>query len=353
MEFYKMTVENNGTQIVFQQIKNNGPISRREIQVNTGLSWGTVSRAVEHLITEEYVVVLGKQDLKSVGPKTEKLDINPQKHYFFGFDLDNRRLIAIVSDIKGRMVDVTERKWTHPTRETVLSTLYEIADYYMEKYRENHVEGIGFALQGVADVRAGISTYIGKIESWNDVPLKQLMEDRYHVNVVVVHDPDCLMKCEIAMGLLKERTVRDVLLIHYGFEYALGMSVAMNGQIYVGHHGRAGEIGYTILGVNEDGSSKMLEQYVQHRDDHIPPEILYDYIARGVAMANSFFNPEIIVLHTQNCPQQDLLVSSVKERILNSSWDTTVEVAVSDLSYFSKAQGAALFSIENMIETMM
>ena len=353
MEFYRMLVQNNSIQSVFQQIKNNGPISRREIQANTGLSWGTVSRAVEHLITQEYVIVLEKKDSKGVGPKTEKLNTNPEKHYFIGLDLDNRRLIAMVTDVKGCEIEVIKRKWTIFSREHVMSVIFEIVDYYMDKYQENGIEGIGFALQGVADVRGGISNYIGKIDGWNDVPLKQILEERYSVNVVVSHDPDCLMKCEIAMGLLKERSVQDVLLIHYGYEYALGMSVVMNGQIYIGHHGRAGEIGYSILDINEDGSSKLLEQYVQHRDDKIPEEMLCDYIARGVAMANSFFNPETIVLHIPDCPVQDMLVDSVHKRIANSSWDKTVEIAISELSHLAKAQGAALLSIENKIETMM
>ena len=352
MEFYKTLVQKNSVQIVFQQVKNNGPISRRELQEITGLSWGTISRVVEHLVTQEYIVVLDEKQSKGVGPKTEKFDVSPDKHYFIGVDLDNRGLLAIVTDMKGRTIASAEHRWSVFTRENVLDKLFQILDELVERYKDNYVKGIGFAVQGVADVRKGVSNYIGKIAGWKDVPLKDLMEKRYGVRVEVVHDPDCLMKCETTSGVLKDKTVKDVLMLHYNYELALGMSIMMNGQIYLGHNGRAGEIGYTILGTKEDDSYEMLEQYIMHRDEVIEPSILCDYVARGVAMANSFFNPEAIVLHIVGCPFQDMMVEIIQKRIMDGSWDPTVELLLSSLKYDAKATGAALIVIEDEINIM-
>lgn len=352
MEFYKTIVQKNSVQIVFQHVKNNGPISRRELQDITGLSWGTISRVVEHLVAEEYIVVLDEKQSSGVGPKTEKFDVSPDKHYFIGVDLDNRGFIAVVTDMKGRAIASTEHRWTVFTRENVLEKICQILDELVERYKDNYIKGIGFAVQGVADVRQGVSNYIGKIEGWKDVPLKALMEERYGVRVEVVHDPDCLMKCETSLGVLKDKTVKDVLMLYYNYELSLGMSIMVNGQIYLGHNGRAGEIGYAILGTKEDDSCELLEQYIGHRDEKLDPALLCDYVARGVAMANSFFNPEAIVLHMVGCPFQDVMVENVKKRILDSSWDPTVELLVSSLKFGAKATGAALIVIEDEIDTM-
>lgn len=352
MEFYKTPVQRNSVQIVFQHVKASGPISRRELQELTGLSWGTVSRVVEHLVAQEYITVMDEKESEGVGPKTEKFDVTTLKHYFIGVDLDNRGFIAIVTDMKGRIVESVEHKWTIFTRENVLEKLYQILDDFMARYKDNQVKGIGFSVQGVADVRKGVSTYIGKIEGWNDVPLKDLMEERYGVGVVVAHDPDCLMKCETTLGVLKDKPVRDVLMIHYNHEFALGMSVMVNGQIYLGHHGKAGELGYTILGTKEDGRCEMLEEYVTHRDEKIEASLLCDYIARGIAMANSFLNPEVIVLHMVGCPFQSMMIESIQRRLQNSSWDSAVDLKLSCLKYNAKAKGAALMVIEDEIDTI-
>ena len=40
--------------------------------------------------------------------------------------------------------------------------------------------------------------------NWVDVPLRELLGSRYDVDVVVAHDPDCLMESERAFGLLKK-----------------------------------------------------------------------------------------------------------------------------------------------------
>lgn len=352
MELYKTLVQNNSLQIVFRNVKNHGPISRRELQKITGLSWGTISRLVEYLVAQEYIVVTDEKQSNGVGPKVETFDVSPDKHYFIGVDISDRGLIAVVTDMKGRLVTSVEHGWTEFTRENALEIIFRILDELVNRYKENCIKKIGFSVQGVVDTQKGISQYIEKIEGWKDVPLKKIVEERYEVRVEVAHDPDCLMKCETALGILKDKAIKNVLMIDYVYGYAIGMSVMINGQIYMGHQGRAGEIGYTILGINEDNSCDTLESYIYCRKDKIATELLHDYVARGVAIANSLFNPEAIVMHVVDCPFQENMMGHIQKRIKECSWDPTVDLLVSSLKHDAKAIGAALFAIEEEINTM-
>ena len=57
MEFYKTLTQRSGIQTILQKIKEQGPISKRELQEVTGLSWGHISQVSKRFLEEGYIVV--------------------------------------------------------------------------------------------------------------------------------------------------------------------------------------------------------------------------------------------------------------------------------------------------------
>lgn len=351
MEFQKTLVRRSGIQVMFQSIKEYGPISKRELQAMTGFSWSRISEVTNQLLTEGYIVAGEKQ--VTAGRTADKLDINMDDNYCIGVDISSQNLLVLVTDMKGRAIEDFECRWDDWNQKQVLEKLFEILDKAVEKYSDKHIRGIGFAIQGVVDISGGVSVYIEGIEGWENIPLKAMMEERYHLNTVLAHDPDCLMKCEQSFGILHEHPSEDVLLVHFNMGVGIGMSIMTNGQLYLGHNGRAGELSYTILNVGSDEPCTQLRHYMNKNWETENTEQFCNYIARSVAIANSLFNPERIILHTIGCPYWEQLYRHVGKKLQGNSYDKDVKLQLSSLGRDAKAKGAACIVIDTIIESLV
>lgn len=367
--------------ILMEIIQEYAPISKRKLQELTGLSWGLVSRVTNELAENRYIVTTGKVDA-GVGRKADAYDINPNCNYFIGVDFSGFGVRFVVTDMKGRVIDETGAVWEKKEKDAVKKQLFELMDQITARYADRHILGIGFAVQGVVNVKEGISVYIGSIKNWNDVTLKQMMQERYGVDTVVVHDPDCLMRCERAMGILKENPADDVVLVHYIQGASIGMSVMLGGRLYLGHHEKANEIGHTILGKMPNGRYDFMDNHISKEcleedyknlsvrgetltypkivqgaknGDELCKKVfehLHGYIGQSIAVVNSLLNPAILILHTVDCEFEDRLSHTVEDYVRTVSYDKQVDFRVSRLGKDAKAIGAAISAIDHMISSM-
>ena len=351
MEFYEVSSQRSGVQTILQAIKDYGPISKRELQDITGLCWGHVSQVTKRFLEQGYIVVEEKQ--MTAGRTRDLVDINKNDNYFIGIDLNSERIRVVVADMKGRSIASVREAWTEKEKDKVLEVIYHVLDKFVSQYADKNILGIGFAVQGIVDVSQGVSVLISQIKNWENVPLKALIEERYGVDVVLAHDPDCLMKCESQFGVLKNSDTKDVLLIHYNYGLGIGMSIMINGHIYLGHQGRAGELDHTILNVREDNWHDMLGQYSNKKDTDIDMQILGNHLGRAIAIANSLFNPEIIVLHMAEADYQQVILESVDKYLRYYSANKEVVLRSSKLGREAKALGAALILIDREIDRVM
>ena len=350
MGFYQTLAQRSGIQIILQTIKDYGPISKRELQERTGLSWGHISQVTKRFLEEERIVVCEKE--MTAGRAREVLDINQMDNYFIGADLNSQRVRVVLIDMKGRVVDEARKGWEEFEYESVLKTIFCALDDIIFQYKDKKIHGIGFAVQGVVDVSKGISIRIDKIKNWKNVRLKEMVEERYHIKTVIAHDPDCLMKCECHLGVLKKSQVADAVLIHYHYGVGVGMSIMINGQIYIGHQGMAGEIGYTIMNTKKDGVPEMLAHYVDKHDTEVDVPIFIDYLGRSVAMVNNLFNPQIVVLCITEDYYREEIICSVETYLRNYSYNSQVPLEVSRLNKNAKALGAALIVVDEEIDSI-
>ena len=351
MEFYKTLTQRSGIQTILQKIKEQGPISKRELQEVTGLSWGHVSQVSKRFLEEGYIVV--KEQELTAGRTRDLLDINPDDYYFIGIDLNSQRMRIVLADMKGRVIYKNRVTWLKQEKDIVLSMLFQEIDCVVEQYSEKQILGIGFAVQGIVDVLEGVSIEIGGIKNWNQIPLKAIMAERYGIDIVLAHDPDCLMKSEFGFGALKNSDVQDAIAVNYNYGLGVGMSIMIQGHIYLGSQSKAGELGYAILNVREDGWHDMLAQYISKRDDEIDMQVLGSYIGRSVAMVNSFLNPEVIIVHIAEPDYKEVIFESIKDYLKGYSYNRDVKLKLSTLDRNVKAIGATLMVIDEWIDKII
>ncbi len=242
-------IRQNNIKMILSTIIDNGPVSKRELQKLTGLSWGAVSSLSSLLIENRLVIATGKQ-VTSKGRKPDELDVNRDDNYVIGIDLNLNGIYGVVTDLKGRIIKewfrLIARLDYHCVMDTVLSLLDEII---LKEFPRCRIFGIGLAVQGIVNVEDGVSVYLPQIHNWSNVPMKKIVEERFKLPTFLMHDPNCLMIAERMFGTFHHSSTRNALLIR--IDNGIGMSLMIDGQLYLGDKGMAGEFGH--IPVQKDG----------------------------------------------------------------------------------------------------
>lgn len=344
----------------------------------TGISWGMVSNITNFLEEERYIAPCMKESC-GTGRKADKYDISGLDNYCIGVDVSHNGLIAVVTDMKGRIIEQTEKIFEIREREYVLRQIMEVTDTYFETYQNKKIRGIGFSMQGITDIYDGVSRLISGIRDWVDVPLKKIMEERYHVSTYLEHDANCMMRCEKVCGCMKGRNVTEAILVTYEAKIGVGMSILTRGQICRGSHGMAGEIGCMPLEIMEGNRVHYMERHLA------PTGILQDYyemtgkriayeefeslllcgdtdavrlmkqigrwLGWGIGAACNLLDPQICILHMVS-NDGTLLYVVISDILKTVNYDKGIEVRRSAMGNEGKAVGAALVAGEHAIRLL-
>lgn len=139
----------------------------------------------------------------------------------------------------------------HAKKEIVLE---EVCQSIATVFRKD-VRGIGIDVPSVVDAEKGIVFNVANIPSWRKVPLKKILEKRFGVPVYVNNDAKCFALGEFHYG--EARGYKNVIGLIVGT--GLGAGVILNGKLFSGTNGGAGEIGHAPYKENE------LEHYCSGR----------------------------------------------------------------------------------------
>jgi len=141
----------------------------------------------------------------------------------------------------GKIVDdkiVHLSKLPTPSRGTVdevLGQLYAVIDECVD----GSTQSIGVGVPSVVDVEKGIVYDVMNIPSWKEVPLKELIEQRYKLPVCVNNDANCFAVGEKYFG--KAKSYKNIVGVTLGT--GLGCGLIFNGKLYEGSNCGAGEFG--------------------------------------------------------------------------------------------------------------
>jgi glucokinase len=135
----------------------------------------------------------------------------------------------------GKIISLKKRPISsHAAQNIVLEEIFEtIAEVFQPKVR-----GIGICAPSL--VKDGVIYSVPNIPSWRKVPLQKLLEKRFHVPAYVNNDAKCFVLGELHFGLGRGHKNIAGLIVGTG----LGCGVVINGKLYTGSHGGAGEIGH-------------------------------------------------------------------------------------------------------------
>jgi glucokinase len=127
-----------------------------------------------------------------------------------------------------------------------------IADLSREMSSGGRIAGLGICSPGPVDHASGTILDPPNLTGWRDVPMRQMLEDRMNLPVVLEHDAKASALGEYHYGIGRGECSMVYIVVGTG----VGAAIIMDGQLYRGMHNAAGEVGHiTIDWCGERGSS--------------------------------------------------------------------------------------------------
>jgi glucokinase-like ROK family protein len=228
---------------ILNMIQADGPIARAEIARRTGLSPATVTGITADLISENLVFEKEAGDSHGGRPPI-LLALNPKGGYVIGIKLTETHAIAAMTDLEASVIAKQEHLLHGNTPEVVVRDLTALVSALLKNsgIQKKQLLGVGVGLAGIIDSNKGILRQ-SPISHWRDVPLRQMLQKLVRVPVSIDNDVNTLTLTEKWFG--SGLGVENFLTITLG--RGIGMGVVVNGQLYRGAGGGAGEFGHIVI----------------------------------------------------------------------------------------------------------
>jgi glucokinase len=223
-------------------LRANSPCSRADLVRLSGLSGPTVSRTIEYLEQRRLVVSLGFGESDG-GRPPDQLSLNQNYLYVAGVEIKNSRLRIALADLQGNPIAQSSLPLPSPTTtEAVVRTIVVSVERLLHQHsvaRED-LAAICASAPGITDVHTGNLIFAPWLQDWGDIPLRKLLEGAFQVPVTIDNESNLYALGERAYGAAKGEDHFVFLEVGEG----VGAGIFINGTLYRGATGSAGEIGY-------------------------------------------------------------------------------------------------------------
>jgi len=230
--------------LVLKTIFDHESISRAEIARLTKLTRATVSDMVSSLIDEGLVEEVGFGE--SIGGKAPiLLSLIADARYLIGLNLAQDKFIGAVVNLRGEIKETVELPVDDSDGEQALQLVYQILDQLTQNDWKPLV-GIGVGTPGLVNTREGVVVNAVNLD-WQDLPLAHLLQSRYRLPVTILNDSQATAIGEFVYGGDHHSEGN---LIVVTVKHGIGAGILINGRLFQGDGGGAGEIGHVVVQEN-------------------------------------------------------------------------------------------------------
>lgn len=369
----KAMIRDMNTNFILKTIIEKENISRAEIAKLSGLTKATVSAIVKLLIDRCLVEETGSGSSEK-GRKPIMLKFCPDSGYTLSFDIGLKTISLLAANLAGHTVRTVSCA-SPSSRDGLLPLLYEMTVEMIALLPASPygVVGLCLGIHGIVHENRIIFT---PYYPYAALDLVRPLTKRFNIPVYVENEANLSVIAEQCYCFDCDNII-DIS-IHSG----IGLGIILNGRLYSGIHGYAGEFGHSTIELNGRpcpcGNRGCFEQYASEQallkdfmrlkkmtampdisdflesflsgdsDAAAVMDAFTDYIAVGINNILNTLNPEIIVINsnfTAAFPElADTILKKLPERIR-----PLCHLRVSSLNSRSVLLGGACLSMKNFL----
>jgi len=160
--------------------------------------------------------------------------------------------MKVVGGLVDRMGNILARSVTQAHAEEQPSVVIDaIVETYESLLAESEINksnlvGLGLGFPGNTNGPAGIVLESSNLPDWNNYPLRDLLSERISLPVALDNDANICAVGEYRFGA--GQGVEHMCYVTFSTGYGIG--IIINGQIYTGQIGTAGELGHVVIDID-------------------------------------------------------------------------------------------------------
>jgi N-acetylglucosamine repressor len=240
---YQQTKKHN-RDLVLRTIFNNETVSRAEVARVTSLTRTTVSDVVNGLLAEGLVEEVGRGE--SIGGKSPiLLRVVADSRYLMGLNLGQEKFIGAIVNLRGEIKEMVEMPVHDDNGQNALEAVSQIIGRLI-RTKLKPIVAIGVGAPGLINTRQGIVLNAVNLD-WKDLPLGPLLQKKFKIPVSILNDSQATA---IGEYVYSEKSRIEGNLIVVNVKHGIGAGILINGRLFQGDGGGAGEIGHVVVQEN-------------------------------------------------------------------------------------------------------
>lgn len=224
----------------------NGNATTNDVARAISVSMPTASKLIGELCDDGYVNEYGKLETDE-GRRPQLYGINPESGYFLGVDFDYDVVNIGLIDFSGHLVDLELNKPFKQTNDMEnLDALCALIKEFIDNINvpKDKILTMNLNISGRVNPETG---YSYSIYNFTETALAALLTEKMGIETSIENDSRAMAYGEYVAGNVNGE--QDVLF--FNVSWGLGMGMILNGELYKGKSGFAGELGHIHAFNNE------------------------------------------------------------------------------------------------------
>ncbi len=361
-------IQGHNRQVILAALQDMGACSRKEISVATGLDQATVTRAIAPLVdngvVEEVGLVRGGRGRRSIN-----LSFSASGRYILCLRLQRRSFSVGAFNLRGDLLESTEVPIPRDSpANQIFGEFSAVLDRYIAKLER--VDGIGVAVPGPFLERDERVILMTESPQWQGFDLIPELRSRYPD--VPVHSTHDAKAAALTEWRHHARAVGARVLLYVSAGQGIGSALVVDGQVFRGAQGLAGELGHTSISVDGDlckcGNRGCLELFTsrisllrairecagEFGETQLTPDASFAqtldafeagdalavrevrkvarYLAQGITNCINFANPDLVVIGDEYAGFGPMFLEQLKDHVKSAVLPSIYDAVKIELS---------------------
>ena len=224
----------------------NGECTLAELTKELHISVPTITKLVQELCDEGMVNDLGKVETPG-GRRPNVFGLANSTIYFAGINVGRDNMTYVITDLQNNIItEVKDETFVLSDRAQCLERICTNAENFIKTcgIDRSKILGVGVCIVGRVNPEQGRSY---KYFTSQEESLRELLEQRIGIRVLLENDTRARCYAEYTCG--KSKNESNVIYLHMGRGVAIG--IVIDGKLYYGKNGFAGEFGHIPFFDNE------------------------------------------------------------------------------------------------------
>ncbi len=238
-----LTVVTEHQRLVLKLLRSQPGISRSDLIRRTGLGKATISQIVSRFIEKGLLCEDGAAEQTSVaGRPPVRLRLNGEYYLAIGVELTGAECIGGLLDLYSTPLQIVRYPLPDRSVRTAVDAIGVAVQDLLVGHNRECLLGIGVGVPGMVALDRQ-SVLVAVNLGWFDVPLGSILGERLQMDTIIVKRQAAGALGEYWHGVGCRRSV----LLYVSIGVGIGSGILVNGRLFEGASGSAGEIGHMTV----------------------------------------------------------------------------------------------------------